>query len=96
MGWAQARADELLVLQNRPGHDGNIYQSGDWITPIRDEDEDIFRSNRQAWMQWWMMQNNLYLADQRSLGSAAGAGAGHACIARYGNARSSAYRWRKW
>ena len=45
MGWAQARVDALLQLQNRPGHDGNIYQPSDWITQIRDEDEDFFCSS---------------------------------------------------
>jgi hypothetical protein len=60
MGWAQARLDSLLQLQNRPGHNGNIYQPSDWVTQIRDEDEDFFCSGAQAWLQWWMMENNLY------------------------------------
>jgi len=58
-GWALARALKLRALQTRSGHDGNVYQAGDWNTVIRDPDEVIFRSNSEAWMQWWMMQNNL-------------------------------------
>jgi hypothetical protein len=60
MGWAQARVDALLELQNRPGHNGNVYEYDDWNTHIRDPDEDFFAFSSQAWMQWWMMQNNLY------------------------------------
>jgi hypothetical protein len=59
MGWAAVRATELRNLQMRPGHDGNIYQSGDWYTNIRDTDEVIFVSNSAAWLQWYLMQNNL-------------------------------------
>jgi len=58
MGWAQARVDAMLVLQNRPGHDGNIYQEGDWIGGDRGVDEDIYRSNATAWLHWWLMQND--------------------------------------
>jgi hypothetical protein len=59
MGWAKARAQSLLALQNRAGHDGNIYQTGDWTAKYRGTDELIFQSNAQAWMQWWLMQNHL-------------------------------------
>jgi hypothetical protein len=59
MGWAKARAQSLLALQNRAGHDGNIYQAGDWTAKYRGTDEVIFQSNAQAWMQWWLMQNHL-------------------------------------
>jgi hypothetical protein len=59
MGWAKARAEALLALQNRAGHDGNIYQPGDWTAKYRGTDEVIFQSNAQAWMQWWLMQNHL-------------------------------------
>lgn len=61
MGWAQARVDALRALQTRPGHDGNIYQAGDWIPnwPIPFFDAVIFQSSGQAWMQWWLMQNRL-------------------------------------
>lgn len=58
MGWANARVLALRALQTRPGHDGNIYQSGDWKPAYRGQDEVIFQSNGQAWMQWWLMQNN--------------------------------------
>jgi len=59
IGWAKARAQSLLALQNRRGHDGNIYQPGDWTAKYRGTDEVIFQSNAQAWMQWWLMQNHL-------------------------------------
>jgi hypothetical protein len=59
MSWAGVRATELRNLQTRPGHDGNIYQPGDWYTNIRDTDEVIFLSNSAAWLQWYLMQNNL-------------------------------------
>ena len=58
MGWAQARVDALLALQNRPGHDGNVYQEGDWIGGDRGVDEDLYRSNAAAWLHWWLMQND--------------------------------------
>ena len=60
IGWARARTDFLLQLQNRPGHDGNVYQPGDSVALIRDPEENIFQSDARAWMQWWMMQNDLY------------------------------------
>jgi hypothetical protein len=59
MGWAKAHAQALLALQYRAGHDGNIYQPGDWSAKYRGTDEVIFQSNAQAWMQWWLMQNHL-------------------------------------
>jgi hypothetical protein len=59
MGWARARIEALRALQTRPGHDGNIYQPGDWTARYRGQDEVIFQSNGQAWLQWWLMQNNL-------------------------------------
>ena len=58
MGWASARVSALRALQTRSGHDGNIYQSGDWKPAYRGQDEVIFQSNGEAWMQWWLMQNN--------------------------------------
>jgi hypothetical protein len=60
MGWAQARVQGLRELQNRPGHDGNLYEPGDWnVESYRAKDEDTYISNGEAWMQWWLMQNNL-------------------------------------
>ncbi|MBN2022769.1 MAG: hypothetical protein JW809_08225 [Pirellulales bacterium] len=58
MGWAQARVDAMLVLQNRPGHDGNVYQEGDWIGGDRGVDEDLYRGNAAAWLHWWLMQHD--------------------------------------
>jgi hypothetical protein len=57
MGWAQARVDAMIALQNRPGHDGNVYQPGDWFTSGRGADEDLYRSNASAWLQWWLIQH---------------------------------------
>jgi hypothetical protein len=59
MAWAKVRAQSLLALQNRAGHDGNIYQPGDWTAKYRGTDEVIFQSNAQAWMQWWLTQNHM-------------------------------------
>jgi len=58
MGWAQARVDAMIALQNRPGHNGNIYQAGDWLGSSRGADEDLYRSNAAAWLQWWLMEND--------------------------------------
>lgn len=57
MGWAAARVDAFIALQNRPGHDGNVYQRGDWFTDGRGQDEDLYRSNAAAWLQWWLMRH---------------------------------------
>ena len=59
LGWTSARARCLHALQNRAGHDCNIYPSGDWTAKHRGPDELIFQGNAQAWMQWWLMQNHL-------------------------------------
>lgn len=52
LGWAQARVDAMIALQNRPGHDGNIYEEGD-----NGNDEDFYRSNATAWLQWWLLRS---------------------------------------
>ena len=57
MGWAEARVDAMIALQNRPGHNGNVYQPGDWFTSGHGADEDLYRSNAAAWLQWWLMQH---------------------------------------
>lgn len=57
MGWAEARVEYFQDLQNRPGHDGNIYQSGDWYVEYRSTDAVIFHSLALAWMQWWLMEH---------------------------------------
>ncbi len=59
LGWAEARALSLLALRNRAGHDGNIYQAGDWSAKYQVTDEVIFQSNAQSWMQWGLMQSHL-------------------------------------
>jgi len=58
MGWAQARVNAMIALQNRPGHDGNVYQEGDWVGGDRGVDEDLYRSNAAAWLHWWLMRHN--------------------------------------
>jgi hypothetical protein len=60
MGWAQVRLAAMQQLQNRPGHDGNVFVQDDFVNPVRDPDECLLASTTSAWMQWWMMQNNLY------------------------------------
>ena len=59
MGWAAARLDAIIALQSRSGT-GKIYQTGDWLGThaVVGEDEDFYRSNAIAWMQWWLMQND--------------------------------------
>ena len=58
LGWAKARVNQLAVLQARPGHNGNIYQDGDWFVAYHGFDEVIYQSNAAAWLQWWLMVNN--------------------------------------
>jgi hypothetical protein len=58
MGWAQARVNEMIGLQNRPGQNGKIYTPADWGGNDHGTDEDFFHSNGVAWLQWWLMQNN--------------------------------------
>ena len=42
LGWARARIEALRALQSRPGHDGNIYQPGDWVAEVpRDRRSDF-------------------------------------------------------
>lgn len=58
MGWARARVDAMIALQNRDGHDGNVYQPGDWVGKDRGADGYLYRSNTVAWLQWWLMQHD--------------------------------------
>ncbi|MEX0643296.1 MAG: autotransporter-associated beta strand repeat-containing protein [Pirellulales bacterium] len=58
MGWAQARVDAMIELQNRPGHNGNIYVPDDWVGSSRGVDEDLYRSNAAAWLQWWLLRHD--------------------------------------
>ncbi|MCC7474821.1 MAG: hypothetical protein IT425_05460 [Pirellulales bacterium] len=60
MGWAQARVDAMIALQNRPGHDGNIYEPADWGGNGQGADEDFYHSNAVAWLQWWLLQHNQF------------------------------------
>lgn len=57
LGWARARVNQLAILQSRPGHNGNIYQPGDWFVDYHGFDEVIYQSNAAAWLQWWLMAN---------------------------------------
>jgi hypothetical protein len=58
MGWARARLKAIVALQNRPSHDGNISEAKDSVRPSpRGVDEDFFRSNAVAWLQWCLMQH---------------------------------------
>jgi len=59
LGWVRARMAEIIKLQNRPGHDGNIYEKGDWLTDYRNTDAVSFQAIAEAWMLWWLMQQNM-------------------------------------
>lgn len=58
-GWVCARMAEIIKLQNRPGHDGNIYEKGDWLTDYRSTDATSFQAIAEAWMLWWLMQHKM-------------------------------------
>jgi hypothetical protein len=58
MDWANAQVSALRTLQNRPGHDGNIYQEGDW-SAARDEIEIVtYQDLAESWMVWWLNQHH--------------------------------------
>jgi hypothetical protein len=95
MGWAAVRALELRNLQTRAGHDGNIYQSGDWYTVIRDTDEVVFLSNSAAWMQWYLMQNGLMSSVSDHWGALTAPEPSAAAMAITGLLGSLAYAWRR-
>ena len=59
LGWVRARMAEIIKLQNRPGHDGNIYEKGDWLTEYRNTDAVSFQAISEAWMLWWLMRHKL-------------------------------------
>jgi hypothetical protein len=59
MGWVQARLNAILDLQNRAGHDGNLYQSGDWLREWRAKETFALQQLSEEWMLWWMMQHDL-------------------------------------
>jgi hypothetical protein len=58
-GWVRARTAEIIKLQSRPGHDGNIYEKGDWLTDYRNTDAGSFQAVAEAWMMWWLMQHKM-------------------------------------
>ena len=58
MDWANAQVNALRTLQNRPGHDGNIYQERDWSV-ARDEIEIVtYQDLAESWMVWWLNQHH--------------------------------------
>lgn len=57
MGWAEARLDRLIEMQARSGSVGNLYQPGDWLESFFSEEQSLFMSLTQAWMQHWLISN---------------------------------------
>ncbi|MEX0642716.1 MAG: hypothetical protein WD468_08455 [Pirellulales bacterium] len=57
MGWADARADRLLEMQARSAGAGNIYQPGDWVVDYFSQEQSIFMSITEAWLQHWLIRN---------------------------------------
>jgi hypothetical protein len=59
MDFATAQVNALKGLQIRAGHNGNLYQSGDW-TSAQDEIEVVtYQDLSEAWMVWWLDQHNM-------------------------------------
>jgi hypothetical protein len=56
--WASVELDALRALQTRPGHDGNIYQSGDWRNDPERNDIDAYRELSEAWIIHWLAQHD--------------------------------------
>jgi hypothetical protein len=59
MGWAQARVDALIAMQNRPGHNGNVYQAGDWLRDYHSTEAVIYQSEAEAWLMHLLMVQGL-------------------------------------
>lgn len=59
LGWARAHVDELMYLQNRGGHQGNVYGDNDWLADYRGTEPLIFESITESWMIWWLKQHNM-------------------------------------
>ncbi len=55
--WATVELDALRKLQLRPGHNGNLYQTGDWKDDPAREDIDTYRQLSAAWLIHWLAQN---------------------------------------
>ncbi|MBN2578522.1 MAG: PEP-CTERM sorting domain-containing protein [Pirellulales bacterium] len=58
MDWIDVEIDALRGLQLRSGHDGNIYQSGDWASAQDENEVDTYRELTEAWLVHWLDQNS--------------------------------------
>ncbi|MBN2218421.1 MAG: hypothetical protein JW719_13685 [Pirellulales bacterium] len=58
MDWINCEIDALRDLQLRSGHDGNIYQDGDWASDRDGNEIDTYREISEAWMIYWLNQHN--------------------------------------
>jgi hypothetical protein len=58
MEWAAVEVDALRTLQLRTGHDGNIYQSGDWASDQDGNEVDTYRELAESWMVHWLDQHD--------------------------------------
>ena len=59
MGWVKARLNAIQSIQNRPGHTGNLYQTGDWVNDWRAKETFALQQLSEEWMLWWLMQHNM-------------------------------------
>lgn len=57
MAWAKARVTRLQEMQQRSGEAGNIYQRGDWVVDYFSQEQSVFMSITEAWLQHWLMSN---------------------------------------
>lgn len=55
---AAAEINALRTLQTRAGHDGNLYQIGDWKGDPGGDDIDAYRELSEAWLIHWLDRNN--------------------------------------
>jgi hypothetical protein len=58
MDWAMARVRALRELQSRPGHDGNLFQKGDWSAAGEEIETGTQQDLAEAWMVWWLHQHH--------------------------------------
>ncbi|MBN1852376.1 MAG: hypothetical protein JW829_06615 [Pirellulales bacterium] len=58
MDWAQVEVDALRNLQLRSGHDGNIYENGDWASDRDGNEIDTYRELSESWLVHWLDQHN--------------------------------------
>jgi hypothetical protein len=59
LDWAAVEIDALEVLQNRPGHTGNLYEPGDWNGSLNTTEADGYRELTESWLVHWLEQHNM-------------------------------------